>query len=335
MVDSPRLACIVSTNARAHAGDWWTNYSRLQKSLNSHRTRWREASSPENADVILFTDSTDLWLTDVRSHPVYRQFMDRVFVSCEHDLALPSVPGVYTSIYRGRHNQRWTAGGFYVKVSAHDQIQPTPVSGAERYLGSFVGSCENHPVRASLLPLASETILINDVVSTASPRSQLGKEPFQDGDTYALTLRESAFILCPRGVAPSSYRIFEAMKAGRVPVVISDRWVPPVGPDWSAFSIQVNEDAVSTLPTLLESKRHLAPEMGALAASAYAEYFNADTCAGTILDQCLTLKMAINGAFARERIREYIGSLTRWQMLRSVVGPMAKRRIHRYITGHT
>jgi Exostosin family len=55
--------------------------------------------------------------------------------------------------------------------------------------------------------------------------TRLDKENFLN--RYITVLQQSAFILCPIGKGPSSMRIFEAMRAGRAPVIISDAWDPP------------------------------------------------------------------------------------------------------------
>ncbi len=48
------------------------------------------------------------------------------------------------------------------------------------------------------------------------------------------SLRGAGSFSAPRGIGASSVRIFEAMRAGRAPVIISDDWiVPPVG-DWGS-----------------------------------------------------------------------------------------------------
>lgn len=43
---------------------------------------------------------------------------------------------------------------------------------------------------------------------------------------YTADIRNSKFVLCPRGIASYSHRILETMAMRRVPVVIADDWVP-------------------------------------------------------------------------------------------------------------
>ncbi len=72
------------------------------------------------------------------------------------------------------------------------------------------------------------------------------------GRDYARTLSSSQFVLCPRGIGTSSIQLYETLEAGRVPVIISDQWVPPAETDWR-FAIQVEERRTSSIPGLLNS----------------------------------------------------------------------------------
>ena len=42
-------------------------------------------------------------------------------------------------------------------------------------------------------------------------------------------------------VRMSSIRIFEMMEAGIAPVIMSNNWLPPVGPSWEEFALFVPE----------------------------------------------------------------------------------------------
>jgi hypothetical protein len=69
---------------------------------------------------------------------------------------------------------------------------------------------------------------------------------------YAEVIARSKFVLCPRGHGPSSFRLYEALAAGRVPVVISNNWLAPPRIDWSRCIVRVGEKDVRGLPRLLE-----------------------------------------------------------------------------------
>ena len=90
---------------------------------------------------------------------------------------------------------------------------------------------------------------------------------------YAETLCRSKFVLCPRGLGTATFRLFEAMQAGRAPVIVSDGWVPPEGPRWEEFSLRVRERDVRQIPALLEARESEHARMGALARRAWEEFF--------------------------------------------------------------
>ena len=68
-------------------------------------------------------------------------------------------------------------------------------------------------------------------------------------------------ILCPRGEGTSSIRLFESLRMGRPPVIISDQWVPPEGPAWDTFSVRIPERRIHTIPDRLTELEHQAEMM--------------------------------------------------------------------------
>jgi hypothetical protein len=71
---------------------------------------------------------------------------------------------------------------------------------------------------------------------------------------YADLLRRSKFVLCPRGFGTSSFRLFETMQAGRVPVIISDAYVKPAGIDWDSCSLTIPESRLDDIPAIIQSR---------------------------------------------------------------------------------
>src|SRR5207248_3140120 len=93
---------------------------------------------------------------------------------------------------------------------------------------------------------------------------------------YVGVLEGSKFVLCPRGAGTSSYSLFETMKMGLAPVLVSDEWVPPEGPDWDGFMLKVREDEVARIPELLRGHEHEAEERGVRARKAFEQFFSPD-----------------------------------------------------------
>jgi hypothetical protein len=64
---------------------------------------------------------------------------------------------------------------------------------------------------------------------------------------------------------------------GVAPVVLSDDWYRPSGPDWDAFSLWIPEASCLELPELLSAAGDRWIEMGRAAREAYERFFSEDT----------------------------------------------------------
>lgn len=87
-------------------------------------------------------------------------------------------------------------------------------------------------------------------------------------------LAKTKFVLCPRGFGVSSFRLFEAMKACRVPVVISDRYVFPTGIDWDSCSLTVKERDTNSIPELIRANMHRWRDMAVNARQVWEDNFS-------------------------------------------------------------
>lgn len=92
-----------------------------------------------------------------------------------------------------------------------------------------------------------------------------GMEQRRDARDFDALMRDTKFALVPRGYGLHSYRLWESLHAGAVPVVIADGWVLPFEDDidWESCAVLVREDEIAGLPDRL---RALAAKPGALEA---------------------------------------------------------------------
>lgn len=243
-------------------------------------------SDPEQADLILFVETgthAGQRFQLVRGHELYRQRRRDCCLFSSLDRAFPALPGVYASIPAGAHDRRWSRPGQYLAVRERGRLTP----GEPRrpaLLFSFAGRLGTHPIRARLAGLEHPRgELLDSGQGSAEPSGDQAKARFVE------MIRDSAFVLCPRGIGSSSFRLFETMLLGRVPVIISDSWVEPEGPEWSAFSIRVPESETDSIPALLEDREGDAAEMGAAARRAWEEWFAEDIRFHHIVNTCLNL----------------------------------------------
>ena len=119
------------------------------------------------------------------------------------------------------------------------------------------------------------------------------------------------------------------MKAGRVPVILSDDWVAPLGPAWDAFSMRVEERDIERVGDICAENVGRAADMGKLAEKAFADFFSIDACATTILDRCMAIKQGIGMQYPSGQFRAAVRGLRDIPMVRKTLGPAAKRLIFR------
>jgi hypothetical protein len=124
---------------------------------------------------------------------------------------------------------------------------------------------------------------------------------------YADALRRCRFFLCPRGNGVGSVRLFETMKAARVPVILSDDFVMPAGVDWETCSIRVPERHLGNLPMILRERNGDWAETATNARKIWEENFSDERMLSRVA-QLLRELMAQSVPFsiaARSRILGY------------------------------
>ncbi len=241
-------------------------------------------ADPAAADVILFTQchQVDWRLRAVREHPLARAFWEKVMVYDERDRPWRSFPGVYVSAPARGFDERTQRAWGYLR---------TPEVGGPAVdpdlLFSFIGS-DTAPCRRPLLELSHPDAFIEEARDFMfwdghSPGYRDRRARYQD------VLGRSRFVLCPRGRGTSSFRLYETLAAGRVPVIISDDWVAPPGPDWDACCLRWPEGHTRGLVALLEERDRDWTALSDAAARTYGEYFAADVCAHRVVDLCREL----------------------------------------------
>jgi hypothetical protein len=214
---------------------------------------------PDRADAILFVDlqqhPDDPFLRGLRRHALVREHASKVFVYDERDLPFFTFPGAYVSATAHSARELPVLGTVYPNLP---NAGPPP-SQEPDLLFSFVGS-RTHVLRERLLTLEHPRGCLQDTTSGA-------------GTSYTETIARSKFILCPRGHGPSSFRLFETLAAGRVPVILSDDWLPPPRVDWSSCAMRVPEARVAEIPALLERREAEWPFMAEAARRTFSEHF--------------------------------------------------------------
>ncbi len=277
-------------------------------------------ADPAEADLVLFVEvstNAGAYFERVRRHTLYRTFREKTYLFCSTDRCVPFLPGIYASLEQSQFRPAWTRAGHYLGVRERGNLRYQPGPFSPSYLFSFVGSTATHPVRRHLIALKHPDALLLD---TSGDDYVLAHEEYEL--RYARSVKESAFILCPRGGGTSTFRLFEAMMLGRVPVIVSDQWVPPEGPDWESFSVRVKQAEVETIPGILMERASEAGAMGAAARAAWLEWFSETTSFHRTVEWCLQLSTAATSRTGYRRYAPYRQMLrpfhaARWAVRRS------------------
>ncbi len=227
--------------------------------------RHSTVDDPDTADVILFPDchllQHDSGLRSFLSSPVAREHPEKLAVYNERDSPWCRLPGLYVSMPAGIFRPQWQIAAAYNLSGEPSSLLEDPQAPPEAdLLFSFVGGL-THRCRKSIFSLESGRSHVErtdgfNFFDASSERYQDRRRRFLE------TVFRSKFVLCPRGAGTSSIRLYETLAAGRVPVILSDRWIPPVGPVWESFSIRWPQSSVNALPEMLERMEPQADEMG-------------------------------------------------------------------------
>jgi hypothetical protein len=277
------------------AGYSEADFRRLSAAAASDRFRIHTlVDSPDAADIILFVGSTypDHW--DVRQHPLLQTHRDRCFLFHSEDYVIPFLPGVYVNVSRRWHTRR-TLTGPYLQMLHWDHVPHVPSLDQCEYLFCFVGSARTHRVRPRVMALSHPRGYLENTSAGIASQHQnhaFFMVPYRQDEKarYGGIISRSKFVLCPRGYACSTWRLYETLKAGRVPVIISDQWVPPQGPAWDTCSIRVPERRVAEIPALLERLEPQAETMARAARLAWEDWFSNQTIFHRMVEWCLLLQ---------------------------------------------
>jgi hypothetical protein len=282
---------------------------------------------PATADLILFADlyGAGMHFEAIRRHPLVKQYRDKCFLFCSNAFVIPFLPGVYASIEK-RWRSRRTCSGFHVGVLQNEFAEFTPPTDDLPYLFSFIGSTANAPVRRDLRSLSHSRSFFRD---TSKEFERVSNERMSDRERrdyhrqYVELTKASKFVLCPRGLGVATIRLFETMRMGRVPVILSDQWLEPSGPDWERFSIRVRERDFREIPQLLERRESEAVRMGELARTEWEQWFSDQAAFHRVVEWCLQIR-------ARRRLPETLARFPAYlQLLRPFHLRYALRRPYR------
>lgn len=225
----------------------------------------------DEADRILFIDLHQAHHLDVRKfisqHRLYKKYSDKILVWNEKDRPLFDVRGLYVNVPSYLKNDKTISPIPYLFVPADALFHGTNFTTSQRTLRCTYRGTNTHNCRKVLSQLQySDCSIVDSTLSNSVSKHE-----------FLAELDRSIYALCPRGHGLTSFRLYEVMARGCLPVIIADGWVPPKGIAWHSFCTYVCEkdtqqfvkrlsntvEEISEMQTNLASEynTHLAPKV--------------------------------------------------------------------------
>lgn len=282
---------------KIHLCSAYSEHNALQKfrhfaAIDQHRQH-QLCDSPADADIILFVEDAqfkDYLYSKLLAHPYVQQWRDKCFMYNEVDRPWACLPGLYCSMPQAsfEHNRQ---RAFPYAATPNQRIQSIYDAGenAERpILFSFVGTGCNSLRKRMISSGQRQGGTIFDT-SGFNVWDCSEEEKRQQGETFANTLAQSKFALCPRGLGTSSFRLFETMQAGRAPVIIADDWVEPNHCDWS-FAVRIKEAEIDSIHEQLTAISNEALERGRAARAVWQQHYAPEQMFNTACNNLLEIQ---------------------------------------------
>lgn len=247
---------------------------RLTEIINASNSKKHsfEFNDPDKADVFLFLSHglEESGILSIKDHVLIKKHPSKCFFWCDDDHPLAILPGLYASLPSVFFNTNFHRTIFYLSRSNNliGKLKEEYKKKPPLYLASFQGGISSN-LRKKLLGLKFKTDRIFTRAVQQLWATFLFGAGFDDQESvvneYARLIFESKFVICPKGNGVSSYRVFETLEAGRVPVIISDKFVPPIVQQASEYMLFLKEADINKLEDFLIARE---PEFGQLALNA-------------------------------------------------------------------
>jgi len=300
--------------------------NRLRKLYEISDRKYSLVENPQSSDIIVIgslgNNISDVdYLKNILINNVIDKYTNKCFSLTYRDKPFVFNRGVYESGVSNIFNfRRVKTGSYALSGSFNSYIKKHIYSSFEdcdkEYLISFIGR-NSHPVRTKIysLKFSRKDIYIEDSTNFSFWNCDNFDEIDKKERNYYNVLLKSKFSICPRGVGASSIRLFETIKLGIPPIIISDSYNLPSGPKWKEFSIMLKERHVDYLGKIATSYEDSYKEMGMMARKSYELHFADDVYFNYVVDNCLDI-------MKNQLVPEYYY----WKMRKSIYYLLITRR---------
>jgi hypothetical protein len=263
---------------------------------------------PDDADRIIFIDLHQVQHVDVRKfiskHRLYRDHKNKILVWNERDRPLFDVRGLYVNVPKQLKNEVTSIPIPYLFVPADSLFYGTNFTTHSRTRRCTYRGTNTHKCRRVLSKLhIPDCSLIDSTLSNSIPTHE-----------FLAELDNSVHALCPRGHGLTSFRLYEVMARGCLPVIIADGWVPPRGISWQSFCTVVQEKDTSkfaekldyTIKDVTRRQATLANEFNTLLAPNVRMNYFIDQISDIPFGDCLSLSTIAKHYNLNLKVREKI-----------------------------
>jgi len=247
-----KLALVQPPNVK----NWELNFfHRVKSELSQPRPEalFQFVDGTEEADVVLYVDSNSS-TQDLAAYRKLLQWADKegkhVFALSFEDQPVGALPGIYTSLEPRNFDPSLHLSWPHLEAPNKDvEIASQIPSEQASKLFTFAGSC-SHPFRRKLFSMYEsgqhEKWKVREVKRWYDHTDDEHKN-------FVADILDSRFVLCPRGIAAYSHRIFEAILLERIPVIIADDWIPFSFPEQNYY-VKIPESELGNIVTHLEKE---------------------------------------------------------------------------------
>ena len=231
---------IVKSNRDFKNADNWIEYiSQIVKE-----------TTKEDADIFVYQDKLDsniselIQLANESNKKIIAFYNDDNSAST----ALPHAVDLYrTSLYKSKQK----INEFALPAWSEDFGIPERLTIRSKVNNPVVGFCGayTHPIRKIAISQLKQNININTSFNIRNNFWGGSIHNQQIRGEYIDNINECDLVLCCRGAGNFSYRLYEAMSLGRIPIIVNTDIVLPCDDiiDWSSISIWVNDvDDINT-----------------------------------------------------------------------------------------
>ena len=240
---------------KAATKDWEPGFlARVEHELRQcAESNFQIVDQVEEADHILYLDSNlERQTKELAEHKELLELANDMgkFVSALSfkDRPLGALPGIYSSLETRNFDPELHLSWPHLETP-NDYVDTAVTKSPDQasFLFTFSGSC-SHPIRRRIFSTYGSGSRNKWKVAEVKRWFDHNED---EQKKYIDAILDSRFVLCPRGIACYSHRIFETILLERIPVIIADDWVPFTFGEENYY-IQIAEKDLGDITSRLE-----------------------------------------------------------------------------------